>query len=69
MSAVPTFEARYRGRCSDCREVIEPGQQVRYAGGGGGLEHEDCDASAPAPVREAAPCPSCWLTSCDCDAR
>lgn len=35
-----TFTARYRGRCAECDDEIEPGDEVAYADDD--LVHEDC---------------------------
>lgn len=59
-----TFAARYPGRChAGCGESIEPGDLVRYEEEA--LVHVDCPMTAHEPDR--TPCPTCWLTSCDCE--
>ena len=51
------FEARYPGRCSTCDEKITPGQQVRFVGIHGSLEHVEC----PQPSAPGGICGSCQM--------
>ena len=65
-----SFTARFRGWCSECRQSIEPGDLIRYAGLGSGaagmVEHETCQAT-PARRPEVT-CPDCTMIKpCECD--
>lgn len=59
-----TFRARYPGRCGNCDEPIEPGDEVTYVDED--VVHADCDT--PEPTGRPTPvCPACHLTQpCDC---
>lgn len=39
--AGPVFTAEYDGRCNECGEAIEPGDDVQYVDDA--LVHEDCN--------------------------
>lgn len=53
------FTARFRSRCADCDETIEPGTDAR-ASGHGGWVHADCDPPEPTEVRPERPAaPAC----------
>lgn len=56
------FRARYSGRCGNCDERIEPGDEVVYLDDV--VVHADCDP--PTPERPVTICPTCHLTTCDC---
>jgi hypothetical protein len=67
-----TFEAKYKGTCSDCHEPIEVGDQVVYVNDE--LVHVDCEGSALAdvlnmrPRKKAAVCERCFMEKpCGCD--
>lgn len=67
-----TFTARYRGVCADCREQVEPGQEVTY-GVDDKLVHADCDAVELPGEKPSTVCPDCWMAvsvsgACGCDA-
>lgn len=54
-----SFEAKYPGRCAECDDRIEPGEQVTYSDDE--LVHVACDRE---PQREDDPdeaCGKCWL--------
>lgn len=62
------FEARYHGRCAECREHIAPGDLVRYQNSS--LVHVDCQDALAVPVVEKplVICQTCWLAKpCECD--
>ena len=60
-----SFEAKFTGRCSDCGERIQVGDQVTYADDE--LVHLECDGP-DAPARIAEVCGKCWLTKpCECE--
>lgn len=55
-----TFPARYRGACSlECGDPIEPGDEIMYPLGGGGLMHVICPDRVE--ERRGDICPSCFL--------
>jgi hypothetical protein len=57
------FTARYRGRCDNCGEPIEVGDQLRYEGDE--VVHVAC-VEIPLAKREV--CTECWLEKpCPCD--
>ncbi|WVX89679.1 hypothetical protein SEA_FEYRE_60 [Mycobacterium phage Feyre] len=63
MSAA-TFTARYRGRCADCPQPVNVGDEVTR-GADGGVVHADCGDHAtsvlPKGARMPALCSTCWL--------
>jgi len=70
---VSNFVARYPGECADCGERFEQGTWVRYEDDD--IVHVDCARKGrrpgdpwPLPAERYGPrvCPTCYLTSCDC---
>jgi hypothetical protein len=64
------FQARFEGRCDDCREPIARGEWIVSKGDGRGYAHEVCP-DTPDSRLDLAPgevvCPTCWLVKpCDC---
>lgn len=61
------FPARFSGYCRTCDERIEVGEPVTYREDV--IVHADCEDHYRAAVgRIFPPCPTCHMTSCDCDA-
>ena len=58
------FPARYPGRCASCDERIREGDIIRMTDDG--ATHDDCTEAIPVERPEKV-CPTCWLTSCDCE--
>ncbi len=59
------FRAHYPGRCANCDERIEPGDEVGYVENV--VVHAGCEAATPGPEREPDICPTCHLQRpCDC---
>jgi len=62
---VKTFRARHPGRCANCPERIEPGDEVVYVDDV--VIHADCEDATPEPERPPDICPTCHLQRpCDC---
>lgn len=69
MSLFPPFKARYRGKCTRCREPFDVGTLINYnedEDSGGGYVHDE--ACAPEPSEDMTPeearaklCGSCFL--------
>ena len=58
-----TFLARYAGACTECDARIHIGDAITSTDDG--FAHVQCST----PVDDdREPCPSCWLTICDCKA-
>lgn len=61
-----SFAAKYPGRCQDCGERFEAGDQITILHYG--TIHADCNAAAPTPERPVTICPKCWLAQpCGCE--
>lgn len=63
-----TFEARYQGKCADCGESIEVGDEVQFTLTDD-LIHADCvDDLRVGGVAERETCGKCWMIKpCACD--
>jgi len=60
--SAPTFTARYHGRCGNCDNAIEPGDEATYSDDE--VVHAGCAGDAPAKYRQASSnpvCTQCWL--------
>lgn len=58
-----TFTARHRGRCAECPNRINPGDEATRLSDGS-VAHADCDGAAsslPKGARMPKLCTSCWL--------
>ncbi len=67
------FVARYPGKCAECDQQFERGAWLRYEDDD--VVHVDCERESwqpsdprPLPAERYGPrvCPTCHLTSCDC---
>lgn len=66
------FQAKFEGRCEDCREPIARGEWIVSKGEGRGYAHEVCPETPELSRLDLAPtdvlCTSCWLVKpCPCD--
>lgn len=61
-----TFPAAYPGRCEACNDRIEPDDVVAYTRQHKRPVHDYCTDVALGRI-PAEVCPSCHLTSCDCE--
>jgi hypothetical protein len=59
------FPANYPGRCPDCDDEIEIGDEVGFRSGTDGVLCSDCLLSNPARINytlpDKKPCGECWL--------
>ena len=56
--------ARHESTCPECRARIHLGDPIGYSDDHDAWVHASC---AEAPDQDREPCPTCWLTICDCE--
>lgn len=59
-----TGPARYEWTCPECGARIHLGDPIGYSDDHNDWVHASC---TEAPHQNREPCPTCWLTTCDCE--
>jgi len=59
-----TGPARHESTCPECGTRIHLSDPIRYSDDHDDWVHASC---SEAPHQDREPCPTCWLTICDCE--
>ncbi len=59
-----SYPARHESTCPECGARIHLGDPIRHDEDHDAWVHASC---SEAPHQDREPCPTCWLTICDCE--